>query len=108
MRTTHAEMALLLSFLYENNIDPSSLTRDDLKNVGFPTHLRVLSPYGNRVRISRPCADCLDIIRCCGITHVTYSTNDRECPFVTQHVDDIVSTSSSNRTERRELGLLHL
>jgi len=106
MRTTHAEMNLIVSYLKENDINPLTIKSDELKKIDFPKHIQVLSPYGNRVRISKPCSDCLDIIKLCGITHVTYSTNDRVNPFVTENVNDINSKQSSNRTERRELGLL--
>jgi hypothetical protein len=57
--------------------------------VGDVETLYVVSPYKNRFRYSRPCTNCILIMRVYGVKNVIYSTGDTGCPYILELVDNM-------------------
>ncbi len=69
-KTTHAEMVAVLQILKKNK-----LSRDSNNKPKFPKILFIFSFNKNKkTRMSKPCADCVKILRYYGVKKVIYST----------------------------------
>ena len=80
--TSHAEAKFLITHCTYN------LTNDS-KSPDFIDTLFVVSPYKNRFRYSRPCTNCILLMRYFGIVNVVYSTGDSKCPYMIENVADM-------------------
>jgi hypothetical protein len=49
--------------------------------------LFVVSPYKNRFRYSRPCTNCIKIMRFFDVNQVVYSTGDSDVPYKIEDVN---------------------
>jgi len=67
MRSLHAEVRFIMDYW-------------------SPDILFVVSPYKNRYRYSRPCSNCIQFMRLCGVEDVVYSTGDKTIPFIIEKV----------------------
>jgi deoxycytidylate deaminase len=86
-KTTHAEMAAILDFLRKNRSNNKS------NNVPkFPKTLYVFSFNKNKkTRMSKPCADCVKLLKHYGVKKVIYSIYD---DVVFEKINDIESKKS--------------
>jgi deoxycytidylate deaminase len=67
MTSTHAEVNFLLTY-------------------GVVETLYVVSPYKMRFKYSRPCENCILMMRHYGVKDVVYSTGCKDIPFKTESV----------------------
>jgi hypothetical protein len=66
-------------------------------NGKIPKTIYIASPYKNRYRISRPCKECIIILKYYGIKKVVYTTG-KGCELKTEYVNDIdIKKSYSSR-----------
>ena len=59
-----------------------------IKNV-MPNIITVYRAHNGELLNSRPCDDCIKVMRYFGIKRVKYSTGDPVIPFVIEHLDEI-------------------
>jgi deoxycytidylate deaminase len=88
--STHAEMAAIVDFLRKNKKNIKNTKSSYIPK--FPKTLYVFSFNKNKkTRMSKPCADCLKLLKYYGIKKVIYSIYD---DVVFEKVDDIDSEKS--------------
>jgi hypoxanthine phosphoribosyltransferase len=73
------------------NIRKHTLKTAKRINIKFPKTMIVVSPYKGGFRMSRPCADCVKVMKMYGIKEVIYSTGNPDEPFVKEKVCNIHS-----------------
>ena len=65
------------------------------KKIKMPKTMFVVSPYKGRFRVSRPCNECIKVMRLYGIKKVVYSTGNPESPFCKEDVATMPLNGSS-------------
>ena len=103
--STHAEMALIISYLREHKIFGQRRYHNIhnikyiLNNINIPDTIIVFSIYKNKLHNSRPCDHCIKIMRLYNIKKVIYSTGQEENPFCMEYIKDmpLLGCSSGNR-----------
>jgi hypothetical protein len=83
--STHAEMKLIMSHLgRQSHRRPCHGKCKQQSNI--QSTVLVVSVYKGRLRNSRPCEDCIKILRYYGVKKVMYSTGSTEagCEFTTE------------------------
>lgn len=86
--STHAEMNAIVSYLHrkKNGIGRRKSHCSKYNYCKFPKTALVISIYKGRLRQSRPCDECIKIMRLYGIKNIIYSTGDTETPFLIEKV----------------------
>jgi len=106
--STHAEMDVIISYLHSKKIygvrkhSPLYVKKMiDAKRLKMPKTLTVVSPYKGRFRNSRPCNECIKVMRLYGIKNVVYSTGNPEQPFCKEIVSEMKMMGSSSGNTRK-------
>jgi deoxycytidylate deaminase len=88
--STHAEMNLILSTLRQmkKNVGRRKSHSSEYNYGKFPNTLVVISIYKNQLRNSRPCNECIRVMRMYKIKRVVYSTGNAEEPF---HMETVLT-----------------
>lgn len=88
-QSTHAEMNAIVSHLHQKKKDGGRRKSHCSKHnyCKFPKTIVVISLYKGRLRQSRPCDDCINVMRLYKIKNVIYSTGDLETPFLMEKIE---------------------
>lgn len=86
--TTHAEMKKVISHLRRKNkhVGRRKSHRFRHNYCKFPKTLVVISIYKGKLRYSRPCDECIKIMRMYNIKRVIYSSGDINDPYYMENV----------------------
>lgn len=87
--STHAEMNAIIQFLKKKNADKGRRKRRFENNIKMPKKIKVVLLYRGRFKYSRPCNDCIKVLRYYGIQKVTYSTGDPSNRFITENIQEM-------------------
>ena len=89
--STHAEMNLIVNTLrtMKKNSGRRRYHSFNYNYGNFPNTIIVISIYKNRLRNSRPCNECIKVMRMYKIKRVIYSTGNLEEPFHTELVSSM-------------------
>ena len=91
-------MSFVVNYIKSLGLDPYKIKKEDLHKLNIPKHITVIRVYHNgTLKISKPCSDCLKLLKLCAVEKVTYSTSDLDNPFIKERVVDIDAIESSNR-----------
>ena len=85
--STHAEMNAIIHYLHQKKIigrRKGHSLRHRFTN--FPKTIYVVSIYKDQLRNSRPCNECICVMRLYGIRRVVYSTGNIDEPFHMENV----------------------
>lgn len=95
--STHAEMNTIVSHLRhkKKHLGRRKSHRPKHKYCKFPRTLFVVSIYKGRLRYSRPCNECIKIMRMYKIKRVIYSTGILEEPYYMENVATMPFLGSS-------------
>jgi deoxycytidylate deaminase len=87
-KSTHAEMMAILQFLKKHKKTPKD--KDIPK---FPKKIYVMSFNKNNIlRNSKPCSDCLKLLKFYGIKKVVYSVYDNIITEKIENIKDVIVT----------------
>ena len=98
--STHAEMNAIVHYLHQKKILGRRKKHSEYNIIQkFPKTLFVVSLYKGQLRNSRPCNDCILVMRMYGIKRVIYSTGNIDEPY---HMESVATMpflcqSSGNR-----------
>jgi hypothetical protein len=99
--STHAEMNLIVSTLRQmkKNVGRRKYHSSEYNYGKFPNTLIVISIYKNQLRNSRPCNECIKVMRMYKIKRVVYSTGNLQEPFHMELVSSMpfICQSRGNR-----------